>query len=122
MKHPCTDKLKIWINNHNGCIKKADICYCHADGSYSRLFLKTGEVYLVSKTLKWLEDQLGGRCFFRCHRSYLINLLEVKWIDIEGKTAHQKLYQIPVSDSKLVKLLCKLNAHKLFEKKVYFKQ
>lgn len=90
----------------------AEICYCRAEGSYTRVYLKTGKSHLVTKNLKWVQNRLPGYLFYRCHRSCLVNLNEVENIDFEGVAIAQKLYQIPVSKRKFVGLFCKWNGYK----------
>lgn len=88
---------KVWI-------APTEICYCRADRCYSHLFLKTGKSYLVCEPLSKLEDQLP-MYFFRCHRSYLINMMEVESLDIVKRIIYQKLYQVPFSQRKTTELL-----------------
>lgn len=54
----------------------ADILYCQADDNYTLVYLE-GKKYLVSKTLKYLEDALAEFPFARIHKSYLVNVNEV---------------------------------------------
>ncbi|BCY28965.1 LytR/AlgR family response regulator transcription factor [Flavobacterium okayamense] len=56
-----------------------DIVYFEADGMYTKVHLKTNETKLVSKPLKFFTDQLENKpIFFKCHRSFLVNLMFVK--------------------------------------------
>ncbi|AWM12541.1 DNA-binding response regulator [Flavobacterium sediminis] len=56
-----------------------DIVYFEADGMYTKVHLKTDETKLVSKPLKFFSDQLENKpIFFKCHRSFLVNLMYVK--------------------------------------------
>jgi two-component system LytT family response regulator len=60
-------------------IKVKDLICVTAEGSYSKLFLKNGEVLVASKNLKHFAEVLQDvPFFFRCHKSYLINLREVR--------------------------------------------
>ena len=54
------------------------IVYCEADENYTRIHLASGEVLLVPRTLKSIEELLPGSYFFRIHKSYLVNLNFVK--------------------------------------------
>ena len=83
----------------------SEICYCQADRCYSRVFLRSGNSYSISKSLKTLEKQLPKEYFLRCHRSYLINIAEIRSINIEGMLLKQKLYQIPFSRRKTLEVL-----------------
>lgn len=52
-----------------------DIIYFEADGVYTKVYLKNSKPRLISKTLKYFEEQLEDKpIFYRTHRSYLINL------------------------------------------------
>jgi two-component system LytT family response regulator len=57
-----------------------DILYFEADGMYTKVFTKNVDTFeLVSKPLKHFSDQLENNTFFyKCHRSYLINLKQIK--------------------------------------------
>jgi two-component system LytT family response regulator len=54
----------------------SDILYCQADDNYTIVNLASRK-YLVSKTLKYLEEALEGFPFARIHKSYLVNVNEV---------------------------------------------
>jgi len=54
----------------------AEILYIEADRNYCRIFTRNKE-YLLSITLKTIEEKLPGRIFLRTHRSYMINLAHV---------------------------------------------
>ena len=57
-------------------IMTADILYMEADRNYSRIFTKQKE-YLLSVTLKTIEEKLSMQYFMRIHRSFLINISHV---------------------------------------------
>lgn len=59
-------------------VKVKDILYCRGDGAYTYFYLKTSDRVTVSKNLKEFEDLLKDHGFFRVHKSYLINLNEMK--------------------------------------------
>ena len=53
-----------------------DILYMEADRNYSRIF--TGEKeYLLSTTLKTIEEKMPMHLFMRIHRSYIINISHI---------------------------------------------
>ena len=106
-----SNKIKVCLNGRSILINPEDIGYCHAEGCYSRIFLISGKSYLLSKPLNDLEKQLSDDYFFRCHRSYLVNISEIFSVDSDKRMIHQKLYQIPVSYRKLIDLLYKCNAY-----------
>ncbi|WP_080057301.1 LytR/AlgR family response regulator transcription factor [Spirosoma aerolatum] len=59
-------------------IHSEEIYYCESDGGYTRFALKNGQIILISKTLKEVEDVLETKGFCRVHHSYLINLRYVQ--------------------------------------------
>jgi two-component system LytT family response regulator len=60
-------------------IKVEDIMYLEADGSYTKIILSNDPPLMVSKNLKYFEEQLSDEPgFFRNHRSYIINVAFIK--------------------------------------------
>lgn len=59
-------------------IPARDIMYAEANGNYSQLHLTSGEKFLVSKTLKEVDDTLQPYGFLRVHHSYLVNALMIR--------------------------------------------
>ncbi|CAN5718289.1 N/A [soil metagenome] len=57
-------------------IMLADILYIEADRNYSHVFTGNRE-YVLSITLKTIEEKISMQLFMRIHRSYLINLTQV---------------------------------------------
>lgn len=55
-----------------------ELVYCEADSNYTKLFLSNGKNYLLSKTLREVQEVLEERNFLRVHRQYLINLDHIK--------------------------------------------
>jgi two-component system LytT family response regulator len=69
-------------------LKTEDIVYCKGDGAYTYFFLKSGERITTSKNLKAYEERLKDYNFFRSHKSFLVNLSEIKtYIRGEGSYA-----------------------------------
>ncbi|MCB0734727.1 MAG: response regulator transcription factor [Flavobacteriales bacterium] len=71
---------QIAISSSDGLIflKVENIIYLRGDGAYTYFFLKSGERITTSKNLKEYEDLLSDYDFFRVHKSFLINLHEMK--------------------------------------------
>ncbi len=68
--------LKTSDNIH--LLELQDIICCESDGNYTHVITEEGNKILVSKTLKEYDDLLGGYCFYRVHKSYLINLTHIR--------------------------------------------
>ncbi|MBN7813069.1 response regulator transcription factor [Algoriphagus sp. H41] len=82
------------------------ISFVEAQGDYVSV---QGEAidYRVHTTLTNMAQKLPEEIFFRVHRSYLINLLKI--IDIQDNTILIDKSVIPISRSKRVPLMQKLN-------------
>ena len=59
-------------------VNVSDIIYCESSGPYTHFIFKQAEKIVTSKHLKEYEDLLSGYDFFRIHKSYLVNLHEIK--------------------------------------------
>ena len=55
-----------------------DIIYSEASNNYSKLILTDGKQFVISKTLKDVQEVLEEEHFLRVHRQYIINLNHVK--------------------------------------------
>lgn len=71
-------KLAIPCNDGYIFINANDIIYCEADLKYTKIFTRNNESVLSSKNLGEFEELLNHAPFFRCHKSYIINVNFVK--------------------------------------------
>lgn len=63
----------------------ADIIFLKADNVYTDLYSATSPMLTISKPLKEFEKLLPPAQFFRCHRSYIINLSAVReYVTVSG--------------------------------------
>ena len=74
---------KIAISSHQGVsfIDLNEIIYAEADSNYCTLVLINGRRFVISKTLKDLQELLEESHFLRIHRQYIINLNHVQHLD-----------------------------------------
>ncbi len=84
-----------------------DIAYLHAESNYTWVHLATQKKYLITKTLKDMEDMLNFPQYFRSHKSFLVNL---NYVDkyVRGQGGYLVLKdqtQIPVARTQKVELL-----------------
>lgn len=89
------------LNSHKGLIilEYKDIVRFQAEGNYSYVFFTDGTRQVVTKTLGYFEELLSHNWFFRCHRSHLVNLDQVKGIS-KNKQWNFELHQggdIPIA-------------------------
>jgi len=55
-----------------------EIIHLEGDGNYATVHLISGDKILVSKPLKYFEDMLPAKYFYRVHQSHIVNLSYVK--------------------------------------------
>jgi two-component system, LytTR family, response regulator len=78
LQHSNLQKIALPLADGLVFVKLEDVLYFEADGAYTHVVLKNSKT-LVSKKLKDFEDLLSGDTrFFRTHRSYIVNVLQIK--------------------------------------------
>jgi two-component system LytT family response regulator len=89
-----------------------NILFCESDGPYTTVHTGEGEKILVSKTLRDYEEILYDCGFYRVHKSFLINLWQIKRFERQdgGSIVMNNELKIPVASRKRDELL------QLFEK------
>lgn len=90
-------------------IELKDLVYCEADSNYTKLFLVNSKNYLLSKTLRDVQQVLEERNFLRVHRQYLINLDHIKTYH-KGEAAYLVMHGdiiIPVAKNQKDRLVQK---------------
>ncbi len=89
-----------------------NITHCESDGCYTYVNTLGGDRILISKTLREFDDMLSDSGFYRVHKSYLINLSQIKRFDKQegGYIILNNDCKIPVASRKREELL------ELFEK------
>lgn len=78
MRGEPVNKIAIPTQNGISFIDLNEIIYAEASDNYSKLILNDGKIFIVSKTLKDLQEVLEESHFLRIHRQYIINLNHVK--------------------------------------------
>jgi DNA-binding LytR/AlgR family response regulator len=93
-----SDKEFVFIKD-NGILKKInaeDILYLEAMGDYVKIFTSQ-KFHIVHATLKSIEEKLPPLKFMRVHRSYIVALNKIDFIE-EG-TININSTGIPVADA-----------------------
>ncbi|MGL5713561.1 MAG: LytR/AlgR family response regulator transcription factor [Paraclostridium sp.] len=88
-------------------IQIKDILYIEVLRKEITIYTKE-EKYIFKTTMKTIEDSLVKKNFFRCHRSYLINLKKVNSFIEKENIVIIESYEIPVSRYNLKSLKFKL--------------
>ncbi len=93
-------KIEVMLSNTNGfkklalpsidgliMVKIKDIVRCESESNYTHFFMKSGDTFLSTKTLKEYDQMLTATGFYRIHQSHLINLGYVsRYLKGEGGT------------------------------------
>ncbi|QYE99802.1 LytR/AlgR family response regulator transcription factor [Paraclostridium sordellii] len=95
------DRLKTVI------IQTKDILYIEVLRKEVTIYTKE-EKYIFKTSMKIIEDSLAKKNFFRCHRSYLINLKKVNALIEKENLVIIENYEIPVSRYNVKALKIKL--------------
>lgn len=74
---PAPERIALSTQTGVDFVTVSEVVYCSSDGSYSEIFMKSGQKIVLSKPLKDLEEILPKDLFFRIHHSYLLNLRHV---------------------------------------------
>ncbi len=94
-------------------VESDEIMYCNAESNYTHVMLKDGKKYTLSKTLKDVEEMLGGHHFFRVHQSYLINFsyLQRYLRDDGGYVVMRDGKQIPIAKRRKEEFLSRMKVN-----------
>ena len=89
LKSSTQNNHKIALSTLEGLlfVNVSDIIYCESNGPYTKFIFKQGDKIVTSKHLKEYEDLLRAYDFFRIHKSYVVNLQEIKKY-IRGEGGH----------------------------------
>jgi len=104
-----SDKIQLMAENNKLAlrIEPIQLLFVRSEGNYVEVFyLRNQEVRkeLIRAKLAFIEEQLPEKDFFRCHKSFLINLRHI--LKVEGNARNLELVidhyaeKIPVSRSK----------------------
>ena len=91
------DKEKYWV------LKYDDIINIESAGNYSIIYTIEHKKLLCDNTLNQLEEGLKSDIFFRCHRSHIINLKHLNFVE-KGRTGTAQLNNemiIPIANRRL---------------------
>lgn len=72
------DRIALPYQNGVSFVDLKDILYCESDDSYTKFYLNNGMHYLVTRSLKEIQELLEEREFLRIHRQFIINLSQIK--------------------------------------------
>ncbi|MFC2101986.1 LytR/AlgR family response regulator transcription factor [Bacteroidota bacterium] len=93
-------------------LNTADIIRMEADGSYCTFYVSDGRKVLISKPLVEYEEMLADQGFYRIHKSHVVNIKHLKYLDKAdgGYVVMSDKARVPVASRKRDMIL------ELFEK------
>lgn len=83
MKQQSVDNLEIRIQNTTMVYPLHNILYLEQRARNLLIYFSNGEIVSANKKLSDVENQLLGKGFLHCHKSYLVNLAHVCGINRE---------------------------------------
>ena len=96
------DRIVVKTNQKIIIIAAEKISYLEAQDDYVMIHSELGK-HLKKQTMKYYEEHLDGNTFFRVHRSYIININDVKQMELFEKESYKITMKdgekIPVSRS-----------------------
>lgn len=97
-----TSDQTLLIRSHSGnvVLPMKYIIFFHAQSNYT-LCITTERTYMISKNLSIVSKSVPEEMFFRCHKSYLVNLNHIEYADISKDLIHcSRNHAIPLSQRK----------------------
>ncbi len=78
LNNTALQKIALPLSDGLVFVKLDDVLYFEADGSYTNVIFKNSKI-LVSKKIKEFDELLSNDSrFFRTHRSFLVNIMQIK--------------------------------------------
>ena len=100
-KNETAFKLSLSKGNRQYFISPSEIYYCKGDNNYTKLYLKDNTEFVVSKTLKEVEEMMGEYNFIRTHKSSLVNKLHIESISNSSCVQLKNKVEIEISRRRL---------------------
>lgn len=73
------NKMTLWRNNKLTVLNMNDIYYCEAHEHEVHVYTKTDK-FIVASSITSFHNKLPQDIFFKCHRSYIVNIDKIKEI------------------------------------------
>lgn len=94
-------KLSLSKGSRQYFVSPKEIFYCKADDNYTKLYLKDNTEFIVSKTLKEVDEMLGEYGFIRTHKSSLVNKTQIAQLINERFVLLKNKIEVEVSRRRL---------------------
>ncbi len=80
------------------------VLFLKSEHNYTHIYFQDGEHHIVAYTLKKLSIRLEEYGFWRCHKSYLINLRYARFWPNEGFSKIRGFDPLPISRRRMIEL------------------
>lgn len=93
-----SQKNKLVIPTAKGIsfINQDSILFLEGDKGYTKIHTNTSEVVMSSYSIGKFENQLNDN-FFKCHKSYIVNLSYIEHLENEGYLVLSNGFRLPIS-------------------------
>ncbi len=97
-----TNSHKIVIPTTDGIsfINADDVKHIEGYEGYTRFHLDSGETIVSSYNLGRFEEKLDPEVFFKCHKSHIVHIGKVVFLEKEGSLILEGDYPVPISKRK----------------------
>lgn len=104
-RNPVSNKVNLWKNDKIIVVDADDIYYASAQEKTTSVYARSGE-YSMGVSISEFHGRLPQDRFFRCHRSFIVNLSKIKeiipWFNNTYLLRLRDLdFEVPVSRSKV---------------------
>ncbi|WP_040762360.1 LytR/AlgR family response regulator transcription factor [Spirosoma panaciterrae] len=105
--HQLADKIAVPYQQGIIFLPINEVIYCESDSNYTKVVATQNRHYLLTRTLREVQEVLEERNFLRVHRQYVINLDHIK-LFMKGEGAYLVMtndVSIPVARNQKEKLV-----------------
>lgn len=105
--HQLADKIAVPYQQGVIFLPVGEILYCESDSNYTKVIATQNRHFLLTRTLREVQEVLEERNFLRVHRQYVINLDHIK-LFMKGEGAYLVMtndVSIPVARNQKEKLV-----------------
>lgn len=105
--HQLADKIAVPYQQGVIFLPISEVIYCESDSNYTKVVATQNRSYLLTRTLREVQEVLEERNFLRVHRQYVINLDHIK-LFMKGEGAYLVMtneVSIPVARNQKEKLV-----------------
>ena len=90
-------KLLLNVGHEHVLVKLSEVVFCQADGNYTKFITRSKQKIVASRPLKYYEEMLEVKGFFRASRSYLVNVEHIISIYRKEELVLSDNSHVPVS-------------------------